>query len=74
MSGAGRRQIGMRIYEVIVDKKPKTCMLCPIKNSAIKVDMPYCGKWIKEDIGGGWESEHKVPDENCILKERERQF
>lgn len=58
----------MKVYEMTVDKRPEWCLFCPLKASAIRLEMPSCGaeKTIKQ---GDWEQGGKAPDERCLLKE-----
>lgn len=58
----------MKVYKMIVDSKPKHCMLCPLKASAVKIDIPECGEMRRENIGGGWMQGGMVPDHRCILE------
>ena len=59
----------MKIYKLMVDKKPVWCMLCPLKSCAVKVEMGDCGKKKTVDVGDGWTQSGKVPDLRCLLEE-----
>ena len=58
----------MKIYKVLVDKKPKGCLLCPLKNSGIKLDL-RCGKKYTRTTSDGWETTSRIPDDRCKFKE-----
>lgn len=57
----------MKIYKVIVDKKPSTCMMCPLKNSATNIELK-CGKQYTYEHDG-WETTTWVPDDRCKFEE-----
>ena len=62
----------MEVYSVTVDKKPKWCMFCPIKATSVKIKTPKCGKTITTAPDAeGWSQGGDVPDERCILLEKE---
>ena len=52
----------MKIIKIIVDRKPSTCMGCPLKHDR------NCGKpkYIQEDTSGVMVI--KVPDKKCLLR------
>jgi hypothetical protein len=60
----------VKIYKAIVDKKPKICMFCPLKASAVKIEMPPCGEMREWDAGDGWKQGAMCPDHRCILEEK----
>lgn len=62
----------MRIYGVIVDKRPEWCMLCPLMSCGVKIDFDACGEKKTVDIGDGWMRGGKVPDSRCLLVEENR--
>jgi len=62
----------VKVYEMAVDKKPDWCLLCPLRGSSIKIDMPQCGTNKTIDCGDGWERSGKVPDDRCVIKELTR--
>lgn len=53
----------MKIYKVIVDKKPTNCIACPF------IRLRLCGKdrTVKPSSSGAYVD--KVPDKRCLLKE-----
>lgn len=59
----------MKVFKLIVDKKPEWCLFCPLRGSSIKVDIPACGKSQTVDVGGGWTQGGMAPDEMCIIEE-----
>ena len=61
----------MRIYKVVVDKKPPDCFWCPIKGSSVKLDKTDCGIVTETKLGGGWVKNSRIPDERCLLEERQ---
>lgn len=61
----------MRIYGVIVDKRPEWCLYCPLRACAVKIDFSECGEKKTVDIGDGWTRGGKVPDSRCLLVEKE---
>lgn len=69
------RKNKMKIKKIIVDKKPKECMLCPIKNSTVRVlEDGKCGVQVtRMDKPGwpGWKSTGMEPDERCLFVEEE---
>ncbi len=60
----------MKIFKVIADKRPKECLVCPLKCSGIKINMGECGKKIKTNLPGGWIEEKRVPYERCVFEVR----
>lgn len=60
----------MKVYKMIVDKRPAHCLFCPLKCSAVKIDIPECGQMVTEDIGNGWKQGSMRPDHRCILEEK----
>lgn len=58
----------MKIYKVLVDKKPKDCLMCPLKASILATDHKCC----KIDNSGGWNFSHFVPDNGCLLEENKK--
>lgn len=61
----------MKVYKMIVDKKPSWCLMCPLKSSGVKMETPDCGSMKTVNIEGGWQQSGKVPDERCLLEELE---
>lgn len=59
----------MKVYKMLVDKKPEWCLLCPLAGSSVKIDMPDCGSNKTVDAGDGWTQGGKAPDSRCILVE-----
>ena len=57
----------MEIYKVLVDKRPAECLLCPLKNSGIKLSL-QCGKQHTYKHGS-WKTTTWVPDERCKFEE-----
>lgn len=57
----------MKIYKVLVDEKPVECIMCPLKNSGIKLDL-QCGKQYTYKHGN-WITTTWVPDERCKFEE-----
>lgn len=60
----------IKVFKVIVDKKPTSCLFCPLQSSVVRIDKPQCGKVKTVDIGNGSLSCGKVPDHRCILQEK----
>lgn len=60
----------MKIYKVIVDKKPPSCLWCPLRGSSVKIDKIGCGVKKETNLGGGWVQNSRVPDERCLLEEK----
>lgn len=59
----------MKVYKMIVDKRPSWCLLCPLKSCGVKIEMPECGSMKTVDIEDGWKRNGKVPDKRCVLEE-----
>jgi len=59
----------MKVYRLFVDKKPLWCLLCPLRGSSVKIEMPDCGSKKTVDAGDGWTQSGKAPDSRCILVE-----
>lgn len=59
----------MNIFKVLVDKKPKNCMFCPLKTSAVKIAEFECGKSKTEKGNDGWISTYFEPDKRCKFEE-----
>jgi hypothetical protein len=57
----------MKIYKVIADSRPECCFLCPLRGSTIKLTLD-CGKVGQRDIGGGWTSSSRYPDDRCLFE------
>jgi|GEM_PF-1864969 len=60
----------MEIYKIIADRKPKECLLCPIRNTV----EGQCGKRKFEKLTGGWETEYLAPDDRCKFEIFEGRF
>lgn len=57
-----KRSEGMKIYKVIVDKKPTNCIACPL------IRLRLCGKdkTVKPDSSGAYVE--RIPDSRCLLR------
>lgn len=58
----------MRIYKVLADKRPSSCLLCPLENGGIKIDKSECGTY-REIKDGDWVTGCKMPDDRCLFVE-----
>jgi len=52
----------MKIYKVVVDKKPNTCTICPL------AQLKLCGKDVKVQPTSSGAYIERVPDKSCLLK------
>lgn len=52
----------MKIYKVIVDKKPNHCIMCPL------IRLRLCGKDIKVQLSSSGAYMERVPDKRCLLR------
>ena len=52
----------MKIYNVIVDKRPTNCIACPL------IRLRLCGKdkTVKPDSSGAYVE--RIPDKRCLLR------
>lgn len=52
----------MKIYKVLVDKKPNNCIACPL------ISLRLCGKdrAVKPDSSSAYQE--RVPDRRCLLR------
>lgn len=52
----------MKIYKVVVDKKPNNCITCPL------IRLRLCGKdrAVKPDSSGAYVE--RVPDSRCLIR------
>jgi len=64
-----RELVSMKIYKMLVDKKPDWCLLCPLMSCGVKIEMDNCGEKRTVDIEDGWTRTGKVPDDRCLLEE-----
>ena len=58
----------MKVYKMIVDKRPAHCLFLPFKMFGCKIDIPECGQMVTEDIGNGWKQGSMRPDHRCIFR------
>lgn len=59
-----KRRVGMKIYKVVVDKKPNNCIACPL------IRLKICGKDIKVQTESSGAHIEKVPDNRCLLRRK----
>ena len=52
----------MKIYKVVVDKKPTNCIMCPLMR------LNQCGKDIKVQTTSSGAYMERVPDGNCLIR------
>jgi hypothetical protein len=62
----------MKMYGVIVDKRPEWCLYCPLMACAVKIGFGECGEKKTVDMGDGWTHGGKAPDSRCLLVEEGR--
>lgn len=59
----------MKVFSMIVDKRPFECLLCPLHTGGIKLSHDECGKKVTKNISGGWKETKRVPDERRFIHE-----
>ena len=52
----------MKIYKVVADKKPNTCIICPLMR------LNQCGKDIKVQTTSSGTYTERVPDKRCLIR------
>ena len=52
----------MKIYKVVVDKKPTNCIMCPLMR------LNQCGKDIKVQTTSSGAYMERVPDKKCLIR------
>ena len=56
------RSEGMKIYKIIVDKKPTNCIVCPL------IRLRLCGKDNTVKLSSSGAYIERIPDSRCLLR------
>lgn len=60
----------MKVFSMIVDKKPSECVGCPLNVGGIQLMHDECGKRVTvQNAVRGWKESKRVPDERCMIHE-----
>lgn len=54
----------MKIHKIIVDKKPKCCIMCMMNT---KTSLKECGEIKSRENRNGWVESQRCPDDRCML-------